>query len=132
MTVEFLERLGQIVVRGGRPRMNESGPPERLFRRFQVAAAMSRISQAYERREIIGPALERPFVGFPRRCGPAGLLEPRHRAQVVAYGHARRQASRRQGEHRPIAAAPPSMLEGVERSEEHTSEPSHSSISYAV
>src|SRR5216117_3742109 len=31
MTVEFLERLGQIVVRGGRPRMNENGPPERLF-----------------------------------------------------------------------------------------------------
>jgi hypothetical protein len=44
MTVEFLERLGQIVVRGGRPRMSESGPPERLFGRFEIAGAMGRIS----------------------------------------------------------------------------------------
>src|SRR5206468_6645078 len=72
-------------------------------------------SQPYERREIVGPALERALVGFPRRRGSAGFFEPRHRAEIVAYSHARRQAPRRQREHRPIAAAPPSMLEGIER-----------------
>src|SRR5216117_2307942 len=76
---------------------------------------MGGISQPYERREIVGPALERALVGFPRRRGPAGLFQPRHRAQIVTYRHARGQASRRQREHRPVAAAPPSMFEGIER-----------------
>src|SRR5213082_415903 len=95
--------------------MSENGPPEHLLRRFQIAVAMGRISQPYERGEIVGPELERALVGFPRRRGPAGLFEPRHCAQIVACGHARRQAPRRQREHRPVAAAPPSMLEGIER-----------------
>src|SRR6266705_2876542 len=115
MTVEFLERLCEIVVRGGRPRMNESGPPERLFGRFKITGPMRGISQPYEPREIVGPALERALVGSPRRRERAGLFEPRHGAYIVAYSHARRQASRRQREHRPIAAAPPSVFESIER-----------------
>src|SRR5438309_4100931 len=80
MTVEFLERMGQIVVRGGRPRMNESGPPERLFGRFEITGPMGGVSQPYERREIVGPALERALVGSPSRRERTGLFEARHGA----------------------------------------------------
>src|SRR5258708_6059758 len=39
MTVELLQRLGQIVVRGGRPRMTDGRAPERMFAPSAIAAA---------------------------------------------------------------------------------------------
>src|SRR6266568_5424629 len=36
VTVEVRERLREIIVRGGRPRMEDSGPPERLLGRCEV------------------------------------------------------------------------------------------------
>src|SRR5882762_4369102 len=115
MALEVSERLSQIVVRGGRARMNESRPPESLFGHLEITGAISGISQPHERHELVGPALERALVGPPRRREGAGFFEPRHGAQIIAYRHACGQAWRRQREHRPIAAAPPSMLEGIER-----------------
>src|SRR5258708_33880266 len=74
VTVEGRGGWRQIVVRGGRPRMSGNGPPEAPFGPLVVAGPISGISQAHERHELVGPALECVFVGPPRRRG-SGLLE---------------------------------------------------------
>src|SRR5712691_6607237 len=80
VTIEVRERLREIIVRGGRPRMDHSGPPEGLLGRCEVTGTIGGISRAHERHDLVRPALERALVGSPSRREWTGLFKARHGA----------------------------------------------------